>query len=69
MMETAAQEQLRQRYLAAMGVTPWLPLKALPGAAASPTGSGLNWKHRLYLLRAQPDSRPSSNGSATAACS
>ncbi|MEH6824125.1 MAG: hypothetical protein V7629_09485 [Motiliproteus sp.] len=31
------QEQLRQQYLAAIGVTLWLPRRALPGAAASPT--------------------------------
>lgn len=32
----AAQEQLRQQYLAAMGVTSWLPRQSLPGAAPSP---------------------------------
>ncbi len=31
-----AQEQLRQQYLAAMGITPWLPRQVLPGAAPSP---------------------------------
>tara|TARA_R110002167_G_scaffold1878_5_gene9288 strand:- start:12562 stop:13614 length:1053 start_codon:yes stop_codon:yes gene_type:complete len=30
------QEQLRQEYLAALGVTLWLPRQALPGAAVSP---------------------------------
>lgn len=30
------QEQLRQQYLAAMGVSRWLPRSALPGAAPSP---------------------------------
>ena len=32
----AAQERLRQQYLAAMGVTSWLPRQTLPGAAPSP---------------------------------
>ncbi len=36
-MDAAIQEQLRQRYLTAMGVTSWLPVRSLPGAAASAT--------------------------------
>lgn len=36
MEQAQQQEQLRQQYLAAMGVTAWLPVRALPGAAASP---------------------------------
>ena len=35
-MDQQVQEQYRQQYLAAMGVTSWLPLDALPGAAPSP---------------------------------
>lgn len=35
----AAQEQIRQQYLAAMGITPWLPRRQLPGAAPSPQWS------------------------------
>lgn len=35
-MPSPAQEPLRQQYLSAMGVTSWLPLHDLPGAAPSP---------------------------------
>ncbi|MEH6469832.1 MAG: hypothetical protein V7752_01165 [Halopseudomonas sp.] len=41
------QEQLRQQYLAAMGVTPWLPRQVLPGAAPSPV-----WRWRAAELDA-----------------
>ncbi len=34
-MYSHSQEQLRQQYLSAMGVTSWLPLRELPGAASS----------------------------------
>ncbi|WP_210396683.1 hypothetical protein [Motiliproteus sediminis] len=35
-MTLTSDEPLRQRYLAAMGITPWLPTRALPGACPSP---------------------------------
>ncbi|MEH6626979.1 MAG: hypothetical protein V7739_11075 [Motiliproteus sp.] len=35
MTSAAVQEQYRQKYLAAMGITPWLPVRSLPGAACS----------------------------------
>ncbi len=35
-MQPATAEQQRQRYLVTMGITPWLPVRALPGAASSP---------------------------------
>ncbi|WP_207063810.1 hypothetical protein [Motiliproteus sp. SC1-56] len=43
MIEPAQQhEQLRQQYLAAMGITSWLPVRPLPGAAASPAWEWLS---------------------------
>ena len=45
-----AQEQLRQQYLAAIGVTSWLPTRVLPGAAPSP-----EW---AWQDHSQPDTQP-----------
>ena len=58
----AQQEQLRQQYLAALGVDCWLPRQALPGAAPSPQWQ---WQSTLSAQAPQPAVAPS--GSDTVA--